>query len=369
MPKSPKIKRYLKNVDVEFISLVDSAANQREVIFKSEGGGEPDFTTQFKIRKMDSEKQLVYGAVYAPDEADSHGDGMIAEEIEKAAHNFLAKARTQNVDKQHDYKAGEGIVVESFVLKGEHPDFPGEKEGTWAVVIKVTNEDTWEAVKKGELKGISLAGKAQAEEVEEHEDSLEKSIEQFLSPVMKSFKEIIEKFRSQNKNNESRPVEKDFQDRMDQKMIYEAVWALESEFRSIFDDEDMEDKKAAIGEQIDKFKDYISKLELGGNDIDKSNNGTMSTEEKETKKPAEQEEKSADEKETKPVEKAEKPEGEDELSELVKAQAKTIEELKGKVEKLEKAAPGRQTTDDEEDLEKSDEEYNSKAPLSFLGGK
>jgi hypothetical protein len=236
-------------------------------------------------------------------------------------------------------------------------------------VIKVTNEDTWEAVKKGELKGISLAGKAQAEEVEEHEDSLEKSIEQFLSPVMKSFKEIIEKFRSQNKNNESRPVEKDFQDRMDQKMIYEAVWALESEFRSIFDDEDMEDKKAAIGEQIDKFKDYISKLELGGNDIDKSNNGTMSTEEKETKKPAEQEEKSADEKETKPVEKAEKPEGEDELSELVKAQAKTIEELKGKVEKLEKAAPGRQTTDDEEDLEKSDEEYNSKAPLSFLGGK
>ncbi len=354
-------------MDVEFISLVDSAANQREVIFKSAESGEPDFQTQFRIQKTDDEKQLVYGVVYAPDEADTDGDGMVAGEIEKAAHNFLAKARTQNVDKQHDYNPDDGIVVESFVLKGSHPDFKDEKEGAWAVVIKVTDEETWELVKKGELKGISLAGKAQAEEVEDTEDSLEKTIEQIFSPVMKSFKEVIEKFRSQNKSDENQPVEKDFQARMDQKMIYEAVWALESEFRSIFDDEDTEDKKAAIGEQIDKFKEYISKLELGGNDTEKSNNGTMSTEEKETtKKSAEQPETPAEEKETKSTEKSEKTEGDEELRELVKAQAKTIDELKGKVEKLEKAAPTRQSDEGGEDVKKSDDDYNPKAPLGLL---
>ena len=166
MAGDSKIQRYLKNVDVQFISLVDSAANRREFIYKSTGAN-PDFTTQFTIKKTDEEKQLVYGIVYAPDEADAHGDAMTTDELQKAAHHFLEKARTNNVDTDHDFVADDGMIVESYILGKDDSKFPGEKEGSWAVVLKVTNEDTWDAVKKGDLKGISLAGKAQADKVEE----------------------------------------------------------------------------------------------------------------------------------------------------------------------------------------------------------
>lgn len=351
MSKS-KIERYLKNVDVQFISLVDSAANRREFIYKSEESGDPDFSLQIDIAKTDEEKQLVYGVVYAPDEADAHGDAMTKAEIEKAAHNFLAKARTSNVDTQHDFQADDGLIVESAVLKKDDDFYPGGKEGSWVVAIKVTNEDTWEAVKKGDLKGISLAGKAVAEEVEKEE-----------SKMQKFFKGLYEFFESSggaiplNPPSKGESFEKGFNQRMQQKNVMQAVWALADEFHSIFDDEDIDDKKAAIDTAVSEFQEYISGLQLGGKTT--KSETTMSTDEKEKQK------KSAEQTEAEDKEKSTNSD-DTKMSETIARLEKTIEEQSERIEELEKAAPGRQSTDDtetEEEVEKS----NPKAPLPILG--
>lgn len=357
MSKS-KIERYLKNVDVQFISLVDSAANRREFIYKSEESGDPDFSLQVDIAKTDEEKQLVYGVVYAPDEADAHGDAMTKAEIEKAAHNFLAKARTKNVDTQHDFQADDGLIVESAVLKKDDEFYPGGKEGSWVVAIKVTNEDTWEAVKKGELKGISLAGKAVAEKVEEETEKQESKMQKF-------FKGLYEFFEASHGHPPAPPskgesFEKGFKDRMTQKDIRQSVWALEEEFNSIFNDEDIEDKKAAIETAVSEFQEYISGLQLGG--TTQKSETTMSTEEKEQKKSAEQPE--AEEK--KKTEKSEEP-NDSTQSEEIEELKKTIEDQNKRIEELEKAAPGRQSTDDTDTDEEEVKKSNPKAPLPILG--
>ncbi|MEP0004574.1 MAG: XkdF-like putative serine protease domain-containing protein [Balneola sp.] len=357
MPKDSKIKRYLSNVDVQFISLVDAAANRREFVYRSAEKFDPEFNAQINIQKVDEEKQLVYGIVYAPDEADTYGDAMTAETLEKAAHHFLTKARTSNVDTQHDNMPDDGVVVESFILGKNDSRFPGEKEGAWAVVIKVTDDETWEAVKSGDLKGISLAGKAQVEEVEDEDpDSLEKSIELIMSTISENLKKI---FKSNGQKEEK--LEKDFQTRVTAKEMRQAVWALEEEFSAILNDSEITDKKAAITTAVNQFSEYISKISFGETTTTKSKE-TMSTEE--TKKTEEGGAAEPD----KEVEttKNENPTMEEKLDAFMKKTTESVDELAKKVESLEKAAPGRQSDEevDEEEVEKS---YDSKAPLGILG--
>jgi hypothetical protein len=159
-------KRMLKNVVVLFLSLVDKGANKRKIFWKSDSSDEPVFEKEIAIVKINDEKQMVYGIVYAPDEEDSQGDGMTAEEIEKASQNFMKARRTDKVDQQHDFDPDEGFVAENWIIRGGDPLFPVEKEGSWAVGIKVENIETWQKVKDGEITGISMGGFANAETTE-----------------------------------------------------------------------------------------------------------------------------------------------------------------------------------------------------------
>ena len=142
----------LKEVRVKFISLVDIPANKRGIIWKSEN------QMIIPIAKINKEKKMVYGIVYAPNEEDTDGDFMTPEEIEKMAYDFMKNGRTRNVDRQHDFQPDEGFVAESWLIRKNDPLFPHEKEGAWAVGIKVENKETWEDIKKGVINGISLAG-------------------------------------------------------------------------------------------------------------------------------------------------------------------------------------------------------------------
>ncbi|NUQ44383.1 MAG: hypothetical protein HUU32_23600, partial [Calditrichaceae bacterium] len=106
-------KRRLKNVTVLFISLVDKGANKRTIVWKSQNSAEPVFTREISIAKIDDEKQMVYGIVYAPDDVDSQGDVMTGAEVEKAAYGFMKARRIDQIDRQHDGQPDEGFVAES----------------------------------------------------------------------------------------------------------------------------------------------------------------------------------------------------------------------------------------------------------------
>ena len=65
---------------------------------------------------------------------------MTAPEIEKAAHGFMKDAR--NIDKQHDFNAGVGEVVESYIAPADFTigDEKTITKGSWVLVTKASDE-------------------------------------------------------------------------------------------------------------------------------------------------------------------------------------------------------------------------------------
>ncbi|MGK8833738.1 XkdF-like putative serine protease domain-containing protein [Bacillus paranthracis] len=223
--------RKLKNVDVSFVSIVDKAANKKK-FFLTKSEQEPTFEKEVKIIKgEDEEQKLVYGIVYSPGSADdpethdAHGDFMTAEEIEKSAHNFIAKYR--NIDTQHDFNAGAGEVVESYVAPVDM-EINGETitKGTWVLVTKATDE-IWEDIKDGKMTGYSLAGVAETEVIEEEVTKTEEKQMKSFFQLVKGFfggenvqkGEVRDKF---NQNKHRRDVNASFSALED--TFYQSLW-------------------------------------------------------------------------------------------------------------------------------------------------
>ncbi|HHB2941850.1 TPA: XkdF-like putative serine protease domain-containing protein [Bacillus cereus] len=223
--------RKLKNVDVSFVSIVDKAANKKK-FFLTKSEQEPTFEKEVKIIKgEDEEQKLVYGIVYSPGSADdpnthdAHGDFMTAEEIEKSAHNFIAKYR--NIDAQHDFNAGAGEVVESYVAPVDM-EINGETitKGTWVLVTKATDE-IWKDIKDGKMTGYSLAGVAETEVIEEEVTKTEEKQMKSFFQLMKGFfsgekvtkGEVRDKF---NQNKHRRDVNASFSALED--TFYQSLW-------------------------------------------------------------------------------------------------------------------------------------------------
>lgn len=158
----------LSDIAITHISLVKAGANGKEVIYKS-AANEGEYENSIAIKKTDNEKGVIYGIVYAPDEVDSQGDFATSEEIEKAAYAFMKARNTTNVDVDHSFNNEAAFVAESWIVKGGDSIFPNEPIGSWAVAIKLEDEDLKALAKSGELAGISMAGTAQKTEVEKGE--------------------------------------------------------------------------------------------------------------------------------------------------------------------------------------------------------
>ncbi|PEK91476.1 XkdF-like putative serine protease domain-containing protein [Bacillus mycoides] len=218
-------KRKLKNLQVSHVSFVENGANQRK-FFLTKSEEQPNFEKPVKVIKSDDEeKRLVYGIVYEPNTIDAHNDFADAETIEKAAHEFMLKYR--QIDKNHDFVAGVGEVVESYIAPADM-ELNGEpvKKGTWILTTKA-DEDTWEAVKKGEFQGYSLAGVAETEVIEEEVTKTEEKQKESFFQLMKGFfsgekltkGEVRDKF---NQNKHRRDVNASFSALED--TFYQSLW-------------------------------------------------------------------------------------------------------------------------------------------------
>lgn len=111
----------------------------------------------------DDERRYALYMVYAPKELDSQGEWATAEEIEKMCWGFGLKcyfSTGERIDKDHDeqpWKYKQCAVVENAIVREE--GYLGMKKGTWIVGI-IHGEKEWEALKKGELGGVSIGGYA-----------------------------------------------------------------------------------------------------------------------------------------------------------------------------------------------------------------
>lgn len=192
----------LTDAKITHISLVDKGANGRPFAIIKEEGKEP-LQKDIRITKADKARQIVYGVVYEPDVEDAHEDTMTADEIEKAAHGFMERQNTYNIDKQHDLDADKGYVVESYIAPVDMQLGDQEiKKGSWVAGVKVTDNDTWELIEKGEITGFSMFGAGKREEVEEEEVSkgLLKRLAKALGLIEKGA--VANKYNANRKNRE-----------------------------------------------------------------------------------------------------------------------------------------------------------------------
>lgn len=134
---------------------------------KGKGKKKVSIMANTNIVKSDDEKRLVTGIVLEPYTVDSQGDWETPEDIEKAAHAFMAMYREMGIE--HVRKNEDIYPVESYIaptdLIWEYPD--GEervvKSGSWIMTAKVLDANAWDDVKNGDLTGFSVEGRGHHE--------------------------------------------------------------------------------------------------------------------------------------------------------------------------------------------------------------
>ena len=217
----PKAKE-LKDIEVTYISLVEAGANRKNIIYKSSDKS-PVWEKEFNILKQNKKEGIVYGIVYSPDEVDTDGEFATAEEIKKAAYNFMKKKKVDNVDTSHSFKKEDAYVCESWILRKDDPLFPKEKEGSWAVGIKIEDEKLKKAIEDGKIKALSMAGTAKTKEVEKGDTTLKELIEG-LKEIFTSVNFSVGGYSYQKEDKgESVSKEKDELKKEQQKELQEAL--------------------------------------------------------------------------------------------------------------------------------------------------
>lgn len=123
-----------------------------------------------EILKVDEDQQIVYGwasVITNKGESvvDRQGDVIKADTLVYAVNDFMEHIR---VGKEMHKGDQIGKVIHSYPIVNEIAESLGihsEKEG-WIVALKVYDQNTWDRVRSGELKGFSIGGKARREKYE-----------------------------------------------------------------------------------------------------------------------------------------------------------------------------------------------------------
>jgi hypothetical protein len=128
-----------------------------------------EFESRGQVTKMDDEKRIVYGFASVISKngepiVDRQGDIISAEELEKAASDFMLNSR---VGKTLHFGEPTTTIIHSFPMTNEikkayQIESPYE---AWLIAVKVHDDETWAMVKRGELKDFSIGGSATRREV------------------------------------------------------------------------------------------------------------------------------------------------------------------------------------------------------------
>jgi hypothetical protein len=152
------------DTEVDFVALVDRPAIEKSFVAFA------DQRQQFAIK--DEEEQIISGPLMLADTPiyrnDQNGEYYVVfskDTIKQIAQKFFKKGYQQNVNLMHD----DGRVVSGLTMfeswitdekRGIKPmDGFGEvPDGSWFGSFKVDNEEVWQMIKDGKVKGFSVEG-------------------------------------------------------------------------------------------------------------------------------------------------------------------------------------------------------------------
>lgn len=252
-----KIKKYRVGIDseTEAISMVTEPAIESDFVFLSKDKAivKEAFSTD--------EKHMVYGAVLRPDFPIYRNDGeneyyleFTSESIERMARDYMMNYRQGNVTIQHEEYANEVFMVESWIKQ----DMDKDKSvsvgldkslpiGTWFCGFYVNNNDVWERIKSGELKGFSVEAMIDLEDFAKvkKEDEFEMN-ESFWSKLKSIVNEALGKKEEKMEVNEptvNEPQPTVQEPKVDEPIVNEPTPTVQEPQPTVVDEPKVDDPK------------------------------------------------------------------------------------------------------------------------------
>jgi hypothetical protein len=159
---------------------------------------------EVELKEVDGEKRILMGAALVPNKQIYRKNGdkefyiyFSEDTVRKASELFLMKANQNNATLEHEKKMLDGMsVVESWIIEDEKQDKSAKygfnlPKGTWMISMKVNNDEIWNKVKAGEVKGFSIEGYF----VDKYEMSLQETEDDRL---IKAIRDLILKDENYN---------------------------------------------------------------------------------------------------------------------------------------------------------------------------
>jgi hypothetical protein len=155
---------------------------------------------EVELKEIDAEKRLLMGASLIPNKEifrkDEQGNEFYIyfseQTVRKASEMFFQNSKQNNATLNHDQKIDGMTVVESWIV--DNPEMDKSKnygfsfpKGTWVISMKVDNDEIWQEVKLGKVKGFSIEGyfidKLDLSLVESEEEKQLKEIIEILKSI------------------------------------------------------------------------------------------------------------------------------------------------------------------------------------------
>lgn len=148
---------------IEAISVVENPAIEEDFIALKEH-------KEVKLAEVDKEKRILMGAalipnkkIYRKGDEEDYYIFFSEDTVRKASELFLMKGNQNNSTLEHNIELKGMSVVESWIIEDEKRDKSRKYDfdlpvGTWMVSMKVNNDEVWNQVKAGEVKGFSIEG-------------------------------------------------------------------------------------------------------------------------------------------------------------------------------------------------------------------
>lgn len=173
---------------IDAVSVVESPAIEENFIALAE--------QKIELKEIDAEKRILMGAALIPNKKIYRVNEKTKEEFEiffseqtvrQAMELFFKKGNQSKATQEHAKSIDGMTVVESWLIEDKVHDKSVKygfslPKGTWMISMKVDNDQVWNDVKEGKVKGFSIEGF--------FADKLEMSMEQ------KEKSEIIEQLKS-----------------------------------------------------------------------------------------------------------------------------------------------------------------------------
>ena len=154
-----------EELSIDAISLVTSPAIEVDFVFFGKDKHNLTFS------KIDEEKRMLISPAlipnkqifrYNPNTDSEYYVYFSTDTVRKASELYLKYNNHHKATYQHQDRVAGVLTVESWIKEGDQDkskmygyDLPN---GTWFVKMKIENNDLWQKIKAGELKGLSIEG-------------------------------------------------------------------------------------------------------------------------------------------------------------------------------------------------------------------